>query len=97
MYDSLVKADNPRIEQLVRIGHSEGEAILIIFEEKCARRQPMRDTTHTRQSFPPREQQRPVRAQQVGSAVCVPSYMPTYIKSTLILSISFEREGERSR
>lgn len=95
MYDSLVKADNPRIEQLVRIGHSEGEAILIIFQEKCARRQPMRDTTHTRQSFPPREQPRPqtqpVRAQQVGSAVSVHIYIPAYIRNILISSISCTR------
>ena len=89
MYDSLVKADNPRIEHLVRIGHSEGEAILIVFQEKCARRQPMRDTTHTRQSFPPREQQRPqtqpVRAQQVDSAVSVHTYIHTYIYTLLLL------------
>ena len=73
MYDSLVPADNPYIEQLVRMGHSEGEAILITFQEKCARRHVVRDTSRTRQSFPPLEQQlpqpQPVRALQVESVV----------------------------
>ena len=37
MYDSLVPDDNPYIDQLIRRGHSQRDAILIIFQEKCAR------------------------------------------------------------
>ena len=69
MYDSLVPEDNPYIEQLVRVGHSEGEAILIVFQDKCARRHVVRASSRTRQSFPPGQHLHPVRAVHVESVV----------------------------
>lgn len=37
MYDSMVPEDYPYIDQLILNGHSQVDAILIVFQEKCAR------------------------------------------------------------
>lgn len=48
MYDELRPEDEPRIDRLVQEGYSEDDAILIIFQEKCARRQMQRMTHQQR-------------------------------------------------
>ena len=72
MYDSLLPEDNPYIEQLVLLGHSEGEAILLTFQDKCDRILVSRDIFRTRQSYPLQEerlQPQPVQALPVESVV----------------------------
>jgi hypothetical protein len=46
MYDSLVQEDKPYIDHLVRIGHTQIDAILIVFQEKCAREYIVRTSVH---------------------------------------------------
>ena len=78
MFDSLLPEDNPYIEQLVLMGHSEGEAILLTFQDKCDRRLVSRDVFRTRQSYPLQEerlQPQPVQALPVESVVLMQSIL----------------------